>query len=87
MPQQDTAQQSIYHYTGAAGLRGILQSGHIWATHTDFMNDSAEIEFACEQIRLSLRENIGPVTALGERDERDGTEQLARFFCATLPIV
>ena len=33
----------LYHYTGSAGLEGILESQSIWATHYAFLNDSEEI--------------------------------------------
>jgi hypothetical protein len=36
----------LFHYTGIAGLTGILESRELWATHTRFLNDGAElIEF------------------------------------------
>lgn len=35
--------QELIHYTTAAGLSGIVESGCIWATHAAFLNDSEEI--------------------------------------------
>ena len=29
----------LYHYTSVNGLRGIIDSGNIWATHLGFLND------------------------------------------------
>jgi hypothetical protein len=29
----------LYHYTSVNGLRGIVDSGNIWATHLGFLND------------------------------------------------
>ncbi len=34
----------LYHYTDAEGLKGIVESRTIWATHAGFLNDIAEIE-------------------------------------------
>jgi len=33
----------LYHYTNAAGLKGIISSNSLWGTDTRFLNDSAEI--------------------------------------------
>jgi len=33
----------LYHYTSADGLIGILKSGHIFATHIRYLNDSQEM--------------------------------------------
>jgi len=32
----------IYHYTPAKGFQGIIESGEIWLTNTDFVNDTIE---------------------------------------------
>lgn len=32
----------VVHYTTAIGLRGILESGSMWATHSGYVNDSGE---------------------------------------------
>lgn len=32
----------LYHYTSVSGLRGIVDSGNIWATHLGFLNDLSE---------------------------------------------
>jgi len=33
---------TIYHYTSAEGLRGIIESSEIWLTNTEFVNDKTE---------------------------------------------
>ena len=33
----------LYHYTGIAGLKGIVESQTLWATHYKYLNDSEEI--------------------------------------------
>ena len=38
----------LYHYTSVNGLRGILDSGNIWATHLGFLNDLSEGKAARE---------------------------------------
>jgi hypothetical protein len=40
--------ETIYHYTSAEGLRGILDSNEIWLTNTEFVNDTTECK-ALEQ--------------------------------------
>jgi hypothetical protein len=34
--------ETLYHYTDAAGLKGIIESGVVRATHVAFMNDASE---------------------------------------------
>jgi hypothetical protein len=37
------ADDRLFHYTSAAGLYGILESGCLWATHYRFLNDNREL--------------------------------------------
>jgi Protein of unknown function (DUF2971) len=32
----------LFHYTSVSGLRGIIDSGNVWATHLGFLNDLSE---------------------------------------------
>jgi hypothetical protein len=38
----DPCEGIVYHYTSPAGLRGIIETGDIWLTHTAFVNDTTE---------------------------------------------
>ncbi len=44
----------LYHYTTQAGLLGILKSGEIWATHTQYLNDHREFRHALDIFREEL---------------------------------
>jgi hypothetical protein len=37
---------TLYHYTDAAGLMGIVTSGTAWATHSAYLNDASEFKYA-----------------------------------------
>jgi hypothetical protein len=37
--------QTLYHYTGAAAVAGILLSRTLWATNFSFLNDPTEVEY------------------------------------------
>lgn len=41
-------QESVYHYTTAKGLKGILESKALFATHHNFLNDTTEINKGLE---------------------------------------
>lgn len=41
----------LYHYTSAAGMRGILESGKLRAHNIDDVNDKAEIRYAVSVMR------------------------------------
>jgi hypothetical protein len=47
----------IYHYTGAAGMIGIVQSGHLWATDYRHLNDRKEYQIGARLLRDELRAN------------------------------
>lgn len=47
---------SIYHYTGADGLMGLVQSGKIWVTKASYLNDPAEEVYGREIISEVLLE-------------------------------
>lgn len=56
---------TLYHYTDQAGLLGIIESKTIWATHTQFLNDTKEFIHAVDIIndeimRLSRKQNRTP---------------------------
>jgi len=50
---------AVYHYTDAAGLQGILDSGVLWATDYRYLNDSSELRYifdlAVQSAENSLR--------------------------------
>ena len=50
----DGANRSLFHYTTAAGLIGIIKSQCLFATHANFLNDSAE----CRILRHLLKPQI-----------------------------
>ena len=33
----------LYHYTGIHGLKGIIESQTLWATHYKYLNDAEEV--------------------------------------------
>lgn len=46
--------ESLFHYTDADGLLGILEGKVLWATDVDFLNDAAEYRFAAGLLREEL---------------------------------
>lgn len=70
--------KTFYHYTDAAGLKGIVESGTLRATHIAFMNDASEYLHAVslladnisdakkrlsDPLQIKLLEEIGPPVA------------------------
>jgi hypothetical protein len=51
-----TPESTLYHYTGIGSLLGIVDSGVLWASHIYYLNDSAEIIFACQLLRDLVKE-------------------------------
>ncbi|HVZ18694.1 MAG TPA: DUF2971 domain-containing protein [Terriglobales bacterium] len=48
----------LFHYTGAAAIRGILQSGRLWASGAQYMNDWMEVVYGYNIIMTSLRKLV-----------------------------
>jgi hypothetical protein len=45
----------LYHYTDAAGLQGIVESGAMRATHMAFMNDATEYRYAVSLLHEAVK--------------------------------
>jgi hypothetical protein len=45
---------SLYHYTNAEGLKGIIENNELWATSAYFLNDSAEITYGYGVLKEAL---------------------------------
>lgn len=50
LPERKPPEQ-LYHYTSAAGLKGIIESQSVWATKVQYMNDTEEFKHAIEVAR------------------------------------
>jgi hypothetical protein len=54
-PLQVPPPYAIYHYTDAAGLKGVLESGRLWASDMLYLDASREVTYTyglmCEQLR------------------------------------
>lgn len=46
---------NIYHYTDLNGLKGIIESGALWATNYAFLNDSQELTHGLNCLRTALK--------------------------------
>lgn len=55
----------IYHYTDLNGLKGIIETDSLWATHFSFLNDSNELAHGLKCIENALqymRDDFSPKT-------------------------
>lgn len=50
------APKTLFHYTSASAVEGILESGIFWATHIEFLNDPAERSYVDDLFRKSIVE-------------------------------
>lgn len=59
-PQDDSTAQdggrSLYHYTTAAGLHGIVTTATLWATDLRFLNDAQEALYGAAAMRQAVLE-------------------------------
>ncbi len=49
----------LFHYTDADGFKGIIESGEIWATHFDHLNDRGELRHGEDIVAAEAKELIG----------------------------
>ncbi len=60
---------SLFHYTTAAGLIGIVENDVIWATHASFLNDTQECKLLTRllspQIHEEFKSLVPKLTACG----------------------
>jgi hypothetical protein len=54
IPLHDRRPSTLYHYTTALGLLGIIQSNRLWASNARFLNDSSEIAYAVDVVREAI---------------------------------
>ncbi len=50
----DSIDGTIYHYTTAEGLRGIIENYELWLTNASFVNDREECELLKKESNLSI---------------------------------
>jgi hypothetical protein len=62
MPSEDglAPGRVLYHYTGAAGLVGILEARCLFASDVWFLNDAAEVRYAQTRMLERVRKHLGP---------------------------
>jgi hypothetical protein len=70
---------TLFHYTTAAGLLGILSSSAIWATDFRFLNDAQEAIYARELFIEALRSTDNPALQAGH-PLHDAAESFGREF-------
>ena len=59
-PLPDLTVETLFHYTTAAGLLGIVSSASLWATDVHFLNDAQEAVYAKEAVLEAVRRMESP---------------------------
>jgi hypothetical protein len=52
--ERSDAPRTLWHYTNAAGLQGILESNRLWATDALYLNDAAEVRYGTDLVIETL---------------------------------
>ena len=81
--------QTVSHYTDFAGLHGILQSGKLWATYTQTMNDASEQRYGDNVLRqyISQLSDLEMARALRSTMDSDPASTYAACFCESSNIL
>jgi len=54
----NNAPKFLYHYTNSKGLLGILDSGKIWTTKIQYLNDKSELNLALKYINEEIENQL-----------------------------
>jgi hypothetical protein len=71
-----TLKECLFHYTSAGGLKGILESGCIWASDSAFLNDSSEVKYAGQKVENHLKNLIKEFESLKPKAGSDESRRL-----------
>jgi hypothetical protein len=76
----------LYHYTNGQGLRGILESGRVWFTDYQHLNDPSELTHGIEVAHDMIRSfDTGAEIMVGPAASPDA-EQIVRTMLASLGL-
>lgn len=84
------APATVYHFTDASGLLGILEQGQLWASYAGCLNDLSELRYGIETTLSALEQagSASDVFRMGLRDCLAGRSTLdARFVVHWRPYV
>jgi hypothetical protein len=80
--------ETLYHYTSSVGLRGVLETGSIWATDLEFLNDEQELRYGLDQLLPILRDRVSECTGsrlasaiLDNLSNSQGARHFVACFC------
>lgn len=59
--------ERLYHYTNAAGLKGILESGKLWLSDMTSLNDPSEMVYGFKCALPILREQVATIHRAGKK--------------------
>jgi hypothetical protein len=75
-----SAPGTLYHYTNDDGLLGILQTGQLWATGIDFLNDAAELIYARDAVLGMIETRANELSPEFDEGPADTLRQTAQQF-------
>lgn len=75
----------LWHYTNADGVRGIVQTGVLWATDAEYLNDSAELRYGREEVADALTREARRLDSLSTGDDVNSARAgIARSILAAM---
>jgi hypothetical protein len=72
--------RTVYHYTSFDGFKGIARDEKIWASHSDYLNDSSE----ARHLLSVISKNVKDWKLSGNEDYRSAQKQLLSFIKSPL---
>ncbi len=88
IPMSETPSVELFHYTDSAGLKGILDSGALWASSAAQLNDGSEWQYADELAEDVFAQNVRAAPRLldewrrrASNEKRHSHPPLVACFC------
>jgi hypothetical protein len=73
--------ETLFHYTDAAGVVGILRSGKLWATDSRFLNDAQESDYGLDYLASAVLAAPNPPKEVSHWAHKPGgSEHFARYL-------
>ena len=66
LDEESPVPEIIYHYTNAAGLKGILESGILWLSDLTSLNDPSEIIYGFTRVLPILQDHVASIHPAGQ---------------------
>lgn len=67
--------ETVFHYTAADGLLGILETRHLWVSDIEFLNDVQEVRYGIDIVRAAFEQRRYELENHRDPDDNEALRQ------------